>query len=98
MNKNQLKKELKLSAKEELLLELFNEEMERLYRDFKNNEMILLDTKLGIQYIKIMDKIRDVAADSSDLLEEKEITISSNKKPKEMVDSRPYLKAKNGKK
>ena len=54
MNKNQLKKELKLSAKEELLLELFNEEMERLYRDFKNNEMILLDTKLGIQYIKII--------------------------------------------
>ena len=29
MNKKELKKELKLTAKEELLLELFNEEMER---------------------------------------------------------------------
>lgn len=96
MNKKELKKELKLTAKEELLLELFNEEMERLYRDFKNSEMILLDTKLGINYIKIIDKIRDVAVDSTELLEK--IDISANKKPEEFEDSRPYTKAKNAKK
>ena len=96
MNKKELKKELKLTAKEELLLDLFNEEMERLSRDFINSEMILLVTKLGIDYIKIIVKIRDVSVESTELLVK--IDISSNKKPKEFEDSRPYTKAKNAKK
>lgn len=85
MNKNELKKFVRLSAREKEIINQFYLEMDRLFIEFKDKEFTLLnDTKLGIAYSKTINKIRELAPDAADLFDDDTIKV---KKPLEVIDT-----------